>query len=587
MEFMNMSFNRLIIVLVLIITGVSISAADDSPAPSPLNIRTAGMHQLKQAYLQAKIAAAAPLKAEYKALLDKYLSQAKADHKAAKSSGNSKKMALGRKAKAMFTKCYEEFESGGDFSVPESNRRELSEILEKFAAEKKAIDDKAGDGPKAVERDYAAKFAALALAQPDMAAMPKPEADKLIAEKFVEFVATEIKEPEPDPGAIDTAMMAPELQPPPATPVTPVIASNGDGGQWVDIFKWTGDMMGNDMLDIVVVNREKDSEEKQFNPMGGDDSIFKFKVFNTLLPRLDYSFRLMRVPGLGGVEVVEWPGADNEWNMMTRVMLTGDTVPEKHGFVLQASVPPGEFDKAFKGAKLADPVEGEPGSSTTTKTGGDEITRKNLVKLPVKTKPKGVVVLIDGKPYSGKDGKTAKTPVILRLPPGECDIGLKKFGYLTKTFKGFTIAKGKRVVCRMVEDPDIKTVRIPVPASQKGWKPAKVEVENGDMITIEADGAWSCGEPKDKCGPEGYPNNKRFYKYYLDPAKDQRLVKNCNYGALLAKIGEDGKPMVVGNGKKFKADTAGQLYLSVNEREGRPRSGNNGAIKVTIGVSAE
>lgn len=104
------------------------------------------------------------------------------------------------------------------------------------------------------------------------------------------------------------------------------------------------------------------------------------------------------------------------------------------------------------------------------------------------------------------------------------------------------------------------------------WQSVGIQVAEGDMIYIRAQGAWSY-TPGEFNGPEGH------MKY---PAPDTYPINATRGGVLLMRIGETAQPMIAGKGMYLVAREAGFLYFRINDDI---LSDNEGFVNVEVVVT--
>lgn len=89
----------------------------------------------------------------------------------------------------------------------------------------------------------------------------------------------------------------------------------------------------------------------------------------------------------------------------------------------------------------------------------------------------------------------------------------------------------------------------------RDWQSVGVQLSPGDIVRLRAEGTWLY-TPGEYHGPEGH------HEY---PAPDTYPINGVPGGVLLARVGEDGYPFVVGRGGTFVADREGFLFLRIND----------------------
>ena len=107
----------------------------------------------------------------------------------------------------------------------------------------------------------------------------------------------------------------------------------------------------------------------------------------------------------------------------------------------------------------------------------------------------------------------------------------------------------------------------------RDWQSVGVQLEPGDIVHIRAKGTWLY-TPGEYHGPEGHATY---------PAPDTYPVAGHNVpgGVLLARIGEEGYPLVVSRGRTIVADRADMLYFRINDDI---LSDNEGYVTVEVSV---
>lgn len=102
-------------------------------------------------------------------------------------------------------------------------------------------------------------------------------------------------------------------------------------------------------------------------------------------------------------------------------------------------------------------------------------------------------------------------------------------------------------------------------AADSGWVVSGFYVEAGDQVTLTAHGQAITApinifDSGSVSGPDGQLAICPNYEGSPDCA-----MNNASFGALVAKIGEDGTPFYIGSNLTFVADSTGDLYLAVND----------------------
>lgn len=90
----------------------------------------------------------------------------------------------------------------------------------------------------------------------------------------------------------------------------------------------------------------------------------------------------------------------------------------------------------------------------------------------------------------------------------------------------------------------------------RGWQSTGIQLAAGDWYTIRAVGQWSYSPVARLNGPEGH-RRYRAPGFYPLPG--------VGGGALIGRVGEEGKPFFVGKGASGRAERNGLLYLRIDD----------------------
>jgi hypothetical protein len=547
------------------------NAPAPAAAPPPLPLEAPEFRAIKESFERATESVQGARMLKLRNLLKRYRDDAEAQYKEREAARNIRGMAVATAAKMMFAEATAELDAKKEFALPDKVRRELEPTLEKFRAEQARIESEYERGVAPIEDTHFARFCEAAA--PHLKAAADPAA---LRARFRELLRG--SPPPPKPGT--------EPSPPAATnvpaeavasnlvaaatneaPTFGVFALSGTGDQWVAVARWTGQMMGMDVIRIPVMRQSNAVETTQFNLMSGRDSTLKFEPLYVLPLRPDFIYRLKQLPDMEAVTVLEWPRPENDYVLVIRTQ-TSSRFPCPHGFEIQVSLPGAEMRTIFPPSAF-EAAEGLAAPS-------------NWVTFAVQTMPSGAVVFVDGVLSRNPYGAACRTPCEIKVAPGVYNVRLALPGYLDMNATRFNLDTNR--LFQWVFRPDVRVVRRDIKVSSSGrWTATGVKIAVGDRLTLQADGQWSCGSKKEKCGPGGYPSGKQFYHYYLTPAAGPRQAPGVNYGALLLRIGEKGAMRAVGESLRFTADADGMLYFDINETDdGRARLDNSGALDVRL-----
>ena len=109
----------------------------------------------------------------------------------------------------------------------------------------------------------------------------------------------------------------------------------------------------------------------------------------------------------------------------------------------------------------------------------------------------------------------------------------------------------------------------------RDWQSVSVQLQPGDVVHIRASGTWLY-TPGEYHGPEGHAT-------YPAPNTYPVAGHGVAGGVLLARIGEDGQPMIISRGRTIVAERVGTLYFRINDDI---LSDNEGYVTVEISVES-
>jgi hypothetical protein len=120
-----------------------------------------------------------------------------------------------------------------------------------------------------------------------------------------------------------------------------------------------------------------------------------------------------------------------------------------------------------------------------------------------------------------------------------------------------------------VEHTSLESIRV---YAYRDWQSTSMRVREGELLDLEAGGNWLY-TPGEYHGPKGHPHyaSPTFYPLPGVPG-----------GALIARIGESGKPRYVGERQRWQAERDGLLYLRIDDDI---LSDNEGYVTVKVRVS--
>ena len=558
----------------------------DPQTPEEPTLNTEELYVLQQQYRKEKSGLFAPFSKKLTEMLDSRIANAKKSYDEKKKRGNTKGMIIAKKAISIYSNALKELKEKKDFTLPKKVRKELRDEIAACAKEKDTVLAEAKGRAQELDQKYREKFTEI---YKELYPEQNPS-DEDIANQYKAFLTTDIQRPEPPSVPESNAAGTEELAEMGVTPATkppeenlpPILATKGTGSRWVTVGKWTGDMMGMDVVDLPLGGKTQTFTWTQYSPLANQNSILKYEVVKPLPPNPAFAYRLKRIPGKGGVEVMQWPSADNSWKFTFRTergKASESTLPLKRGFILQVSLPGRELEKAFGPGCMAQ--EAGAGGAGAKQTGAKKVV------IQVYSHPQGAKVYIDGHLYTRK-GKPALTPCKILIPGGEHNIKVTTLGYLPKIFPKYMAKRGAVIKAPLEKDPSFAVYLRTIMANAKTWTNTKIKLVPGDKVVIKVKGFWCCvRSSKDKCGPEGIPNDTKHYKYYANASNDFRTTQKYPYGALLMRLGS-GEAVPVRHISRreitFSVRKEGTLFFDINEREGKPRKNNKGQLGLTIMV---
>jgi hypothetical protein len=131
--------------------------------------------------------------------------------------------------------------------------------------------------------------------------------------------------------------------------------------------------------------------------------------------------------------------------------------------------------------------------------------------------------------------------------------------------------------------PNGTEATITVPGNQP-WTDTGLDLNQGDQVTITASGTIKIAPEDPGKTPAGDPSCVGPTGRKIDPTSETWLTPGLTCWSLVGRIGEDGALFEVGTSLGFPVETAGRLYLGVNDETGR-FGNNSGSWTVDIIVS--
>lgn len=465
---------------------------------------------------------------EVRGILEAGLSEAEADLSAAKVAGNTTRQARAIAARQAYQHALDSLDAKGVPEFPSNIRRELRPTIEAVQAR---IQDIIDNAPPEEE---------------------PPPADDQPSES-----GTPSDTPPKDAGTTVDAG-TPRVEEAPA-----VFATSGAATSWAPLLGVAVTIQDVDVVSIPVVG-VRQRKTLTFPGGYGDipaaitpiENVLGQPAANTVI-----AFRALTLPGFPSPEIMEWPSDSNRWTLRLRCR-PGDNPAKPVAMRL-------EIDARARGLTA---LQGGAASGGTA----------GSVAVTFDTRPTGAVVLINGQPLRGPDGKAMRTPCEVLLPPEGVALEFRRAGYLDKSFPNVRPPKESRpITIPLIRDPDFIDKTIELKAASASALPG-IQFKQGRKYRITIEGSWSCNAEKTLVDAGGYPLDKHP-SLYLDPSATPRLTTSANFGALLYTIGKDPEWRPLPSSAIVTATATGPLRFEINEGGGpKNRTDNTGSLTIRI-----
>lgn len=558
-------------------------AAKTPPAPAPLtglDVTALEYREIADSFVKARKAADDARHDRLHRLIQVQIDEADGMLAEKKKTGNVTGIAVANQAKQLFESAMTNLAANGNCEITEKVRRELEETVAHYNAAKVKIDAVFTDEVAQLLKTHQDRFAAAVIQNVPAAKGLGQEAALAAAFKeLVDRVAAPPPPPPPPPtNAPPTAVGTNAVfgtNTAAAAELPEILGESGPGTRWVTAAIVHADMMGVDVLDIPLANRPAGTNRtEQFNPISQRSSTIEFISLYPLPARTGLVYRLKRVPKREGVEILDWPQPRNNFRLQIRTR-PSPRLPNPHGFEIQVSGPDALLDVLFFSGAHVDTL-----TPTTTANAAPLAPLPPVVPVTVgvATTPAGAAVSLDDKPL-----KDVRTPCRLRLPPGTQTLKVSLPGYADGVFSSQLLRTNRTLTWTFQPDPRIVRKTLVVPANATNWVTV-ADIKAGARLAIAAEGTWSCAGSA-PIGPEGYPNNEANYKIYMNPADYPRQAPSASYGALIWRIGPEGRSTGVGHSLRTTVDQSGELQLDINQSpDAKARAANTGSLTVTVNI---
>ena len=90
------------------------------------------------------------------------------------------------------------------------------------------------------------------------------------------------------------------------------------------------------------------------------------------------------------------------------------------------------------------------------------------------------------------------------------------------------------------------------------WTHTRIALKEGDAVSITASGTvFPSANRAVPASPDGVPDRPGLRQF--------NVVQGADHSGLIGRVGNDGAPFNVGSADHFRADSAGRLFLGIND----------------------
>lgn len=503
-------------------------------------------------------------------LIEGRLARARETLDKAKLSGNITARASATEALRIFTRMQESVEKNGSCPAPEKVRPDLERTVEELLQGVRAAEEKEAAELRKWNQEYARKLGAV-LARQNIPVRDEAELLRLWQSLVPAAPAGGT--------AARTAAAAAAAAPVPAA----VVQSRGDCSAWTPVMKL--DATIHDAVEMISVPLKGVVQVREVSDQGGMGKGWKVQVVpiqefapGGIVPAL----RIVSVPPVLPMEVVEWPSENNGWTIELRARAS--RIPSRHVVVVETDA--AAVKALAGGAPVPASAVGGGGGVASATGGGAPAPPPAAAHVPKVTvrfesRPEGAAVLLNNQELQER-GAPLLTPFDYTLPATPVDLLFRKRGYLDGGLKQAMPVASKALKVTLTEAPNKADTTAKFSADAPAdWTAMQVRIKKGNPVRITATGKWSCAPGGEMVDAGGYPNDDTFFKYYNDPVQYPRLNNRANYGQLLARVLPDGPIVALEAQGSFVAASDGELALAINE-PAAARTDNRGTLKVRM-----
>jgi hypothetical protein len=547
---------------IVISLSIAVLAAVPPCTSAEVNLFTPEMQKIKETYLSEFAQHGVSRTNAVAKFLDRHIEKYDQDLTQHKRTGNVTKMGIARTAGRALAKMKQGLDAAKPISMPARVRRELKTEFAAIGEELKALQATHAGTASAARKTLFDQFVEACRAQ-QKSLPPGNELEDL----FNNLLSTKTPDPKPpEPG--DGTQPAPMDV---VAEVPAVLSMSGPSTEWAGVGFLQVEANAIDLFEIKIGGIREPTESGGEHMMNNEPYIIRYEPVRVFEPVEMSQFQIKSVPGKLPLEILEWPDAKNEWTLSFRVR-PGDEIPSKHVVELMAG---------YEGVSSLAMIEGSQSNEADDEEPADTPVETRKVMLTVKSDPESAGVFLDGRRVRiNKRG--SRTPCSFEILAGTYDVVIRKYGFNDVFIKQLDVREDTTIVREMEINENIVNETVTISPKQT-WRNSRVKVVKGEEFALSVKGRWACGGGGEFVDAAGYPNNRKFFKYYANAEKHPRQVTTANYGALLMRIGGNGKISKTDNSLRERATAAGYIYFDINESVLRShRADNIGALTVNI-----
>jgi len=343
--------------------------------------------------------------------IKRYLDEAGEMLKEKRKARNTTGIAIATTTMTIFAGALSNLTDTGTFEMPPKVRREIENTIAEFNTGRSLIDTSFTNEEAKLLKQYSDEFAAEVLK--GAPTLSSPEARTKIDERFQAIAHATVTTPNVDtsgnsPKSPAVANTSTNIE---TAAVSPVIAESGSAPNWMTVGTMTANIRSMEVLEIPLAEMRLGSNLlEHYSVMSSSTIEILFFATKTNFTGPSAMYRLIRIPKINDVSIMDWPTTSNGYHLNLRTP-SPERIPFTIGFDLQVAAP-------------AQPL--------TTKTSKRNIT------LSIRSTPSHATIYIDSSLQ-----QDTLTPCTFQIPMGSHDFRLSLPGYqdLTVTNYNFTVGR--------------------------------------------------------------------------------------------------------------------------------------------------